>query len=128
MGKWNPKKVKRRIAEGERENELRIKESLRSKKLLKIIRSGGILKDAVLLFGNHKGERILDLLGGFDTSPYVLNYLAQNKMIPKKTRKIICELIESYDPFDSINSVTSRSTPILTTIGEVVYDDDEIPW
>ena len=125
MGKWNPKVMKRKMKENEEEDKLRIKSALKEKKLLKLIYSKGTLKDAVLLFGNHKGERILDLLGQFDTSPYVLNYLAQNKMLPIKTRKVIRKLIEYYDPFDS---AIDGSAPILTTVGEVVSDNDEIPW
>jgi len=125
VGKWNPKIMKRKVRENEEEDKLRIKSALKEKKLLKIIRSKGVLKDAVLLFGNYKGERISELLGGFDTSPYVLNYLAQNKMIPIKTRRTIRKLIEHYDPFDS---TIDGSAPILTTVGEVVHDKDEIPW
>lgn len=125
MGKWNPKIMKRKIKENEEEDKLRIKSSLKEKSLLKLIYSKGVLKDAVLLFGNYNGEKISDLLGGFDTSPYVLNYLAQNKMLPIKTRKIIRKLIEYYDPFDS---TINGSAPILATIEEVVHDNDEIPW
>lgn len=124
MGKWNSKKIKRKIKENEKEDALRIKESLKAKKLLRLIGSKGVLKDAVLLFGTHKGERISTLLGQFDTSPYVLNYLAQNKMIPKKTRKIVRRLIEYYDPFDSD---IDGSAPILTEISDV-DQVDEIPW
>ena len=125
MGNWNPKIMKRKMKENEEEDKLRIKSALKEKKLLKLIYSKGTLKDAVLLFGNHKGERILDLLGQFDTSPYVLNYLSQNKMLPIKTRKVIRKLIEYYDPFDSS---IDGSAPMLATVGEVVQDEDEIPW
>jgi len=124
VGKWNPKRIGQKIKENEKENVLKIKESLKAKKLLRLIRSKGVLKDAVLLFGNYKGERISSLLGQFDTSPYVLNYLAQNKMIPVKTRKTIRKLIEYYDPFDSVDG----SAPILSKVSDVVYDKDEIPW
>lgn len=125
MGKWNPKVIERKIKENEKEDKLRIKESLKTKKLLKLIYLKGVLKDAVLLFGNYEGERVSELLSQFDTSPYVLNYLAQNKMIPIKTRRVVRKLIEHYDPFDS---TVDGSVPILTTIGEVVHDKDEIPW
>ena len=124
MGKWNPKKIGQKMKENEKENVLKIKESLKAKKLLRLIRSKGVLKDAVLLFGNHKGERISALLGQFDTSPYVLNYLAQNKMIPVKTRRTVRRLIEYYDPFDSVDG----SAPIFVKISDIVYSKDEIPW
>lgn len=125
MGKWNPKIMKRKMKESEEENALRIKEALKAKKLLKLIRSKGVLKDAILLFGNYKGEKISDLLGQFDTSPYVLNYLAQNQMIPIKTRKVVRKLIEHYDPFDS---VVDKSGPSFVKVRDIVDDKDEIPW
>ena len=125
MGKWNPKAMKRKMKESEEENALRIKGALKAKKLLKLIRSKGVLKDAILLFGNHKGEKISELLGQFDTSPYVLNYLAQNQMIPMKTRKVIRKLIEHYDPFDS---TVDGSGPSFAKVRDIVDDKDEIPW
>ena len=110
----------------EEEKFQRTKENLRGKKLLKLIPPNSTSpKDAILLFGHYKDEKISFLLAGYDTAPYVINYLAQNKMIPRKTRKIVQKLIENYDPFGAIDG----SAPIKMEVEEISIDEmGDIPW
>jgi hypothetical protein len=79
--------------------------------------------NATLLFGTHNGEKIIDLLNGYNTAKYVMEYLAKDKNLPKKFRKTIKDIINNQDPFDEKYSGNSLGL----NISKIDLDED-LPW
>jgi len=78
------------------------------------------------MFGAHSGSKVSELLASFDTAAYVTNYLAQNKNLPAKVRKLVIKIIENQDPFaprldQGLNVKEVKSF-------EEIFGDDDIPW
>jgi len=127
MGKFRIKVIEKRLKEKEKENKRRLKEIFKRRELIKFIPpKASVPTDGVLLFGSHNGEKVSELLAGFRTAPYVLNYLAQNKDFPVKFRKKIKLIIENYDPFES--EISPYKGLSIREMGEGVGDEDDIPW
>ena len=126
MGKFNPKASMQELKVREQQNKKRLKKVLKSKKLLEIIYSKSdhsLPVDATLLFGSHKGEKVSDLLVGFDTARYVLEYLARNKDLPQKVRKVVKTIIDNQDSFSGKDDGYSVGLNI-----QEFDEDDDIPW
>lgn len=77
-----------------------------------------------MLFGKYEGKRITELLDGFETSPYVINYLMGSEDLPIKFKKVIKMIMENYDPF---NNSKEDSEPFGFKVREIDPDDD-IPY
>lgn len=86
------------------------------------IKNGDTLIDGILLFGAHRGEKISELLSGFDTAAYVTGFLCSSDMLPKSFRKDIQEIIDNFNPFSVEEKIQGGMS-----IKEVVGVDD-IPW
>lgn len=132
MGKFDPIKFEKRIDDLARKKEKFIKKSLQTKPLLKTIPKSpskkNPLTDGILLFGKHKGSKISELLGGYDTSAYVLEYLANSPDLPKSFRKKINTILENRDPFID-SSIEIKGKPLGIVVKELPFDDDDdIPW
>lgn len=126
MGKFRVKNIEKRLREKGKEDKRRLKEIFKRRELAEFIPpTDSIPTDAILKFGSHKGEKISELLAGFRTAPYVLNYLAQNKDLPVKFRKKIKMIIENYDPF--VTEISPYQGLNVTEFREEDEDDD-IPW
>ena len=135
MGRFQIKKIEKRVKNLKKEKERRIKLSLQTRPLLEPIPNPPTkkhpLEDGILLFGKHRGEKVLSLLRGYESSAYVLDYLAKSPDLPKDFRKQIDQILENSDPFEDspINSVDIEDSPSGLTVREInIEDDDQIPW
>jgi len=116
--------MKKKVKEQKVREKEKVKRILEKKKLLRVVKdSSGLIKDGILLFGKYKDKRILELLDGFESSSYVINYLSGSKDLPVKFRRVIKMIIENYDPF-SFEKAIERSG---VSVREVDPEDD-IPW
>lgn len=129
VGKFQIKYIEKKVKKQEVQRRVRIKASMSLKLLLKVIPKGaraknGEVKDGILLFGKHKGQKISALLNSPEHIAYVTDYLSKNEDLPKLFRQRINSIIENLDPWsDAIESKFSG-----LSVQEVIDPDEEIPW
>ena len=138
MGKFNLNKLKVFQEMQERKKEVRMKEALRARPLLETIPATpskkNPLRDATLLFGKHRGKTILELLNSYDNSGYVQEYLATNKDLPSRVKKVVNEIIDNADPFgEKVDVETDIDYHLGSNSGglkvrEIFKGGDDIPW
>ena len=132
MGKFNVAKLKKKQALIQERQNLRMRDALRRKPLLKPIKDDlGIVFDGELLFGAHKGKNVLELLQGYNTAQYVINYLANNENLPKAFRNQIGDIIENTDPFmeyEPDSPLAKKLNVREVEVEEIDWGDDDIPW
>jgi hypothetical protein len=129
VGKFQIKYIEKKVKKQEAQRQARIKASMSLKPLLKVIPKGakaksGEVKDGVLLFGKHRGQKISALLNSPEHIAYVTDYLAKNEDLPKLFRQRIDSIIENLDPWsDAIETKFSG-----LKVREVIDLGEDIPW
>ena len=132
MGKFNLKVIEKRAKRLEKEKEERIKISLSLRSLLETIPESpskkNPLSDGILLFGKHKGEKILSLLRSYENSAYVLDYLGKSPDLPKSFRNQIDEILINSDPWGDYVPEESDVDFSGLRVREVLGDEEDLPW
>ena len=129
MGKFSSKVARKTSRRIEKRSVKSQREALKRKTLLRVIRykKSKRVKDAILLFGKHRDQRITDLLNTFDHAPYVINYLSVSEDLPNRFKKIIREIIERNDPFLIEESWMPKPSDKKLTVN-IKYNPGDIPF
>ena len=132
MGKFQIKKIEKRAKRLKSEKEERIKISLQTRPLLETIPKSPSkkhpLQNGILLFGKHKGKKILSLLRSYEDSAYVLDYLAKSLELPKSFRNQIDEILINSDPWGDSPVAHEDVDFSGLKVREVFDGEDDIPW